>query len=240
MSEENTNKKADTITIKKDDLWRYSTFALLGVLVLGAIFFVLPSGQTINGNVVNEGNKPGNTLPPPTANLEIQEGDYVKGNANAEITIFEFSDFECPFCGGFYKQTLSQIEKEYIDTGKVKFVYKHFPLDNIHPFATPAAEAYECAGEQGKAWDMHDLLFEQGVQGGVSSFKAFAGQLELDQTQFDNCIDSGKYAEKIKADIAQGTAAGIRGTPGFIINGRLVSGAQPFAAFQQVIEAELA
>lgn len=240
MEEETTEKtKGGSITIKKDTLWKYSTFALVGILVLGAIFFVL-SSKSPTGNVVAPPNSPPSKLPGAEAkvNIEIQDGDYFKGDVDAPVTIFEFSDFECPFCGRFYSQTLSQIEREYIDTGKVKLVYKHFPL-SFHQQSEPAAEAYECAGEQGKAWEMHDLLFESGVQGGVSSFKIFAGQLGLDQSQFDNCLDSSKYADKIKADIAQGSASGIRGTPGFFINGKLVSGAQPFSAFKQVIDAEL-
>lgn len=169
---------------------------------------------------------------------ELIDDDAVKGDPNAPVTIVEWSDFECPFCARFYSQTLDQIEKNYIDTGKVKLVYRDFPL-SFHPNAQKAAEAAECAGDQGKFWEMHDLLFDNGVSGGVASFKSFASQLGLNQATFDNCLDSGTHANEVKDDMAAGSAAGIRGTPGFIINGQLVSGAQPYAAFEQAIEAAL-
>ncbi len=170
--------------------------------------------------------------------VALVDDDPVKGDQDAPVTIIEWSDFECPFCGRFYSQTADQIESQYIDTGKVKFVYRDFPL-SFHPNAQKAAEAGECADEQGKFWEMHDLLFEQGVQGGVASFKQFAQQLGLDTAGFNNCLDSGAMASEVQRDIRDGTRAGIQGTPGFLVNGQLVSGAQPFSVFQQIIDAEL-
>ena len=134
---------------------------------------------------------------------------------------------------------LGQLDDAYIKTGKVKFVYRDFPL-SFHPQAQKSAEAAECAGEQGKFFDMHDLLFEKGVQGGVESFKGFAADLGLDTTTFNDCLDSGAMAAEVKKDMADGAAAGVTGTPGFLVNGKLVSGAQPFSAFQAIIDAELA
>jgi protein-disulfide isomerase len=118
-------------------------------------------------------------------------------------------------------------------------------LYSIHPQAQKAAEAAECAGEQGKFWEMHDLLFERqeewsGQQGAPETFKAMAGELDLDQAQFDACLDSDSYADKVAADLQEGQVAGVSGTPAFRINGIEVSGAQPFAAFQQQIEYLLA
>ncbi|MFC1768657.1 DsbA family protein [Nanoarchaeota archaeon] len=178
--------------------------------------------------------------PTPTVNAEdLIDDDAIKGDKDAPVTIVEWSDFECSFCARFYSQTLSKIQEEYIDTGKVKFVYRDFPL-SFHPNAQKAAEAAECAGEQGNYYEMHDLLFEKGVKGGVDSYKQFASDIGLDTDEFNDCLDSGKMASEVKADMDAGAAAGVRGTPGFVINGQAVSGAQPFENFKQIIDAELA
>ena len=133
----------------------------------------------------------------------------------------------------------------YVKTGKVQYIFKNFPLHSIHPQAQKAAEAAECAGEQGKYWEMHDELFAKqqqwsGQSDAVDTFKEMAGELGLDQEQFDACLDEGKYADKINADLQEGIADGVQGTPAFRINGAEVSGAQPFSAFQQQIEFHLA
>ncbi|MBR9676308.1 DsbA family protein [Candidatus Woesearchaeota archaeon] len=180
--------------------------------------------------------------PTPSPNLYMKtliDDDAVKGDPNAVVTIVEWSDFECPFCARFYSETLGQILSEYVDTGKVKFVYRDYPL-SFHPQAQKAAEAAECAGEQDKYFEMHDLLFEKGVKGGVASFKQFASDIGLDTAKFNTCLDTGAMASEVAKDMRDGQSLGIRGTPGFIINGQLVSGAQPFSAFKQVIDAKLA
>tara|TARA_Y100000310_G_C20683169_1_gene817314 strand:- start:63 stop:1589 length:1527 start_codon:yes stop_codon:yes gene_type:complete len=162
-----------------------------------------------------------------------------KGDDKAEVTIIEFSDFECSFCRRFYQQTLPQIESTYIDTGKVKFVYKHFPLSNIHSEAENAGLASECANEQGKFWEYHDLIFDNQQLLSSTIYSQWASQLSLDVNKFDECFNSRKYIDKVQDDFSLGSANGISGTPGFLVNGRLLSGAQPFSAFQQVIEEEL-
>ncbi len=169
----------------------------------------------------------------------IMDDDAVKGDPDAPVTIVEFSDYECPFCERFYSETFGQIDQEYIQTGKVKFVYRDFPL-NFHQNAQKAAEAAECAGEQDQYFEMHNLLFEQGVQGGVTAFKQYAQQLSLNSNEFNECLDSGSMAAEVQKDMQDGQRLGIQGTPGFLINGKLLSGAQPFNAFKQVIEQELA
>ena len=175
----------------------------------------------------------------PTADMKsLIDDDSVKGDKDAPVTIVEFSDYECPFCTKFYEQSLQQIEKNYVDTGKVKFVYRDFPL-GFHQNAQKAAEAAECAGEQDKYFEMHDLLFEKGVVGGVSTFKQYAKDLKLDTTDFDQCLDSGAMAQEVKDDFAAGQQLGVSGTPAFFINGKLVSGAQPYSVFEQIIEQEL-
>ena len=171
--------------------------------------------------------------------VQVEIGDSpVLGSEDAPVTIVEFSDFQCPFCARWYAETKGQLEEQYINTGKVKLVYMHYPL-NFHPEAVPAALASECAYEQGKFWEYHDLIFENPGSLGTASYKRWAGDLGLDQEQFDECYDSGKYDAEVKADLSEGQNAGIRGTPGFLVNGRLISGAQPFAVFRDAIEAEL-
>ena len=173
------------------------------------------------------------------------DDDAYLGDKDAPVTVIEFSDFECPFCRSFWRDTLPLIQSEYIDTGKVKFVYRDFPL-SFHPGAMPAAQAAECAEDQGKYWEMHDKIFsEQGklgsgtVQFGVSELKKWASEIGLNADNFNSCLDSQKYAEEVNNDTKDGQAAGVTGTPGFFINGRIVVGAQPFSAFKQIIEEEL-
>lgn len=169
------------------------------------------------------------------------DDDAIKGNIDAPVTMVEFSDYECPFCGRHYSQTYSQIIKEYVDTGKVRLVYRDFPLD-FHPNAQKAAEAAECfkeqKGDEGY-WKYHDRLFENQDSLSEVNYKKWAKELGADSSKFDTCLDSGKMASEVAKDLQDGQVAGISGTPGFIINGKLVSGAQPFSAFKQIIEQEL-
>jgi protein-disulfide isomerase len=179
------------------------------------------------------------------------DDDPIRGDPNAPITIVEFSDFQCPFCARFHTQTLPSILKEYIDAGKVNLVYRDFPLESIHPNALPAAVAAECANEQGKYWEYHDMLFE--TQNGwsrlsseavISTFSEYASEIGLEQEQFDSCLESGKYLEEVQKDLSDGRAYDITGTPGFFIGNDEIgfvklSGAQPFDSFKQVIDAQL-
>lgn len=227
--------KSETITLKKETLWKASTFVLLAVVV-GYLIFGGSSDTNVKGNNVAPSGGSGPSGNAVAVNMEdLVDDDDFKGNANAPVTIVEWSDYECPFCQRFYSQTLGQIEQEYIDTGKVKFVYRDFPL-SFHPNAQKAAEAAECAGEQGKYYEMHDMLFEKGVAGGVTAFKQYAADIGLNTGDFDTCLDSGAMAAEVAADMSDGTAVGVTGTPGFIINGKLISGAQPYAVFKAEID----
>lgn len=168
----------------------------------------------------------------------------VKGDKNAKVTIVEFSDFECPFCAAFFKDTLPQLTKDYIDTGKVKMYYRHYPLD-FHPKAKPLANAAECANEQGKFWEMHDRIFTENSGGTLASatddtYKQWAVELGLSADQFNSCYDAKKYEANITKDSADGQKFSVSGTPTFYINGVQLVGAQPYQNFKSVIEAELA
>ena len=205
---------------------------------------LLPQSVELKGGIPN--NQPDsdqqdtdNGQNQPTRQEVSLDDDPVKGSEDAPVTIIEFSDFECPYCSKYYSQTLPQIEENYVKTGKVKIVYKDFPLTRIHPDAMKAAQAAECAQDQGNFWEYHDKMFENQDSLGVSSLKQYAQDLGLDTEEFNTCLDSGKYESEVQNDLQQGQSAGISGTPGFLINGRLVTGAQPYANFKQIIEEEL-
>jgi predicted DsbA family dithiol-disulfide isomerase len=169
--------------------------------------------------------------------IDVAVGDGPpRGPEDAPVTIVEFSDFQCPYCARV-NPTLDEILRRYPD--QVRVLFRHFPLD-FHQQAPKAAEASRCASEQGKFWEYHDLLFANQKALGVDQLKQYAGQLGLDQSNFDQCLDSGREAAAVQQDIADGRAAGVSGTPAFFINGRFVNGALPLENFVEVIEAELA
>lgn len=166
--------------------------------------------------------------------FSITKDDHIRGDFNASITLVEFSDFECPFCERHFP-TLNKILSDY--KGKVRLVYKHFPLTQIHPNAQKAAEASECASEQGKFWEYHDKLFENQPQGySLDKFKQWAKDLRLNSGKFNNCLDSGKFAQKVKDEQQEGVKKGVNGTPATFINGQLLSGALPYDSFKQEID----
>ncbi len=165
------------------------------------------------------------------------EGHPAQGPADAPVTIVEFSDFECPFCGQVVP-TLRQIKEHYGD--KVRLVFRQFPLTSIHPHSQKAAEAAICALQQGKFWEMHDAMFGDQKALEVPDLKKKAATVGLDTAKFDQCLDSGQSADRIKDDERAGTLVGVSGTPAMFINGRSLSGAQPYDAIAKVIDEELA
>jgi len=177
-------------------------------------------------------------IPPRRYEVSL-DNNAVKGSPDAPVTIVEFSEFECPFCGVYSRDTYPQIAKAYIETGKVKYVFRHFPL-NFHANAQKAAEAAECASEQGKFWEYHDVLFANQSALDVASLKKYASDLGLDAAKFDACLDSGRMADEVAKDAAEGASYGVTGTPAFFVNGLKLKGAQPFEVLQRLIEEELA
>lgn len=186
--------------------------------------------------------------PPPTNDTPASpDDDIVLGDADAPITLIEFSDFQCPFCSKFYSETLSQIKKEYIDTGKVKLVYRDYPL-SFHPAALPAALAVECAADQSTeaAWALHDAIFENQTAGqelNPDNIKKWAGGIRaINASALQSCIDNKTHEEEVNKDMADGQASGIDGTPGFWILGpdgqnKKISGAYPFDTFKAEFDA---
>jgi protein-disulfide isomerase len=173
-------------------------------------------------------------LEPPRQNVAAGDGP-AKGPAAAPIQLIEFSDFQCPYCQRA-NPTVDQVLSTYGD--RIHFVYRHFPLPN-HPNALPAAEASQCAAEQGKFWPYHDKLFASPSRLSEADLKQHAVELGLDGSKFNACVDARKYKAQIESDRQAGEEAGVNGTPAFFVNGRLLSGAQPFDAFKRIIDDEL-
>lgn len=192
----------------------------------------------LSGAVVNSGDAAQPTANPAAATSAASSDDPSFGPEDAGVVIVAFSDFQCPYCSRFVTETLPSIQEAYGD--KVRFIFRDFPLGAIHPNAQKAAEAGQCAQEQGLFWEYHDLLFANQATLTVPDLKNFAGQVGVDSATFNDCLDSGKYTDEVVLDLRDGQAAGITGTPGFIMNGLLVKGAQPFSLFQQVIDQLLA
>lgn len=250
MSIEKKSKRQERREKMKQQEQRNRLIMIILMVIGGALLvfaFVWPSLRPIAQVVTVD---PGTH---PNAN------DNSMGDPNAPIVIEEFSDFQCPFCERFHEDTEPLLRQYYIDTGKVRFIYRsmgNWVSGNTGGGKTESQDAAlgaYCAGEQNKFWEMHALLFANVLGEDVGSFtdqriKAIAAEIDgLDTDQFDSCYDSGKYEDRVQQDFADGQAAGISGTPGFIItytaNGetktRSIDGAQPFSAFQQELEAAL-
>lgn len=180
--------------------------------------------------------------PDPNEPVDISLGDAPRiGDPDAPIVIVEYTDFQCPYCSRHFQQTYPQIVENYVETGQVLYVFKDFPLTSIHPQAVLAAEAARCARDQGAYIEMHDMLFER--QGewnnrgdAASIFNTYATDLGLDSETFAACLESQEHRDGVMADLDEGSRLGVRGTPGFFINGHFLSGAQPYPVFEQAIE----
>lgn len=175
-------------------------------------------------------------LEPPRQQVTLTPDDLAEGDANAPVTVVEFSDFQCPFCAQA-APTLARIRSTY---GKqVRFVWKDLPLTAIHPQAFKASEAGWCANEQGKFWNYHDHLFANRGALEPANLKKYAAEMKLDTAKFDACLDSSKYSERVRQSMNMASTLGVTSTPSTFVNGRLVSGAQPYAEFAAVIDDEL-
>lgn len=174
-------------------------------------------------------------------------GEPFKGKKDAKLTLVEFSEYQCPFCGRHVRDTYPTLDKEYVQTGKVKYVFRDLPLESIHKNAFKAAEATHCAGEQGKFWELHDRLFENQKALEPASLTTYAQAIGVDAKKFQACLDGGKYAADIRKDMADAAKYGITGTPTTVIgltepNGstikvlKVLRGAQPIAAFKDALD----
>jgi protein-disulfide isomerase len=233
----------------KPPVGRTHTLAV-AMLIVGALFgyFVRP---TLEGWLTPGGTQ---TQPPgvgpralPKSQEEvmpylISQTRHFKGDPAAPITVIEFADFQCPYCGLFDREAARLIEEQYVVSGKVRFGYLHFIF--LGPESQWAAEASECAADQERFWEYHDLLFasQQGENQGAfnkDKLKGFASLLGLDRTDFDRCLDSGKYAALAHGQTQALSTLGVESTPTFVVNGEVMVGAQSFEPFKDLIEKEL-
>ncbi len=194
-------------------------------------------------------DEPSQTAKPKDVIVGIDD-DPFKGEPNARVTLIEFSDYQCPFCARFSRETLPKIEEAYVKSGKVKYVFRDFPLVTIHKDAIKAAEAANCAGEQKKYWEMHDRLFANQKSLKLEDLPKHAEALGLNRAAFEACLKSEKYFREVQADLKDGLKAGVKSTPTFFIGLtqkddntfkalRTVTGAQPYPVFKEAIDALL-
>ena len=215
----------------------------------------LQTGQTALGKDMGEvrdllRRQPG--APQPSREIVLSvEGAPFKGNPNATVTLVEFTDYECGFCARHVKDTVPELEREYIATGKLKYVFRNFPLESIHKKAFKAHEAAVCAGEQNKFWEMHDRLFAHQSALTLADLPGHADALGLDPERFQSCLNLGRHAAQVRRDLAEGQKAGVTATPAFFLGlttpnsstlkvTRTLRGAKPYAAFKEAIDALLA
>ena len=263
-------EKSDTVNLKKSTYNR-----ILGGLIFAIAISAFLGGYSLGSFEQNDSNdidtalllaqinklaeqkapsptqQPTQNLAPTTFNIRFDADDPVMGDSDAPITIIEFSDFQCPFCSRFYQNTLPQIEKNYIDTGKAKLVYMDLPLDNLHKNARLSHVAAECANEQGEFWQYHDMLFDtqaewQNMPSEVhmTFLRQQAFDMGFDIEQYDLCLESPEILKEVEQDSLEASRNGATGTPTFFIGTekdgfvKLV-GAQPYSTFQATLDSKL-
>ncbi len=236
---------------KEEGMNIQGSIIIAGVLV--AISILLAANKISGGSFIKFSNNTVNTVNAGNvaagSSVKIEERKDAATEGGGKVTIVEFSDFQCPFCQDFFNKAYKEIKSKYIDTNKVKFIYRHYPLSSLHPDAQKAAEAGECANRQGRFFDYHDLLFTRmvpisqanpkGAGLDVASLKRYAVELGLDSARFNTCLDNGETKEVVAKDMEVATKAGVTGTPTFFIDGVKIVGSQPMSNFEQVIEEAL-
>ncbi len=215
MTEEQKEKRKIKLEFDELSLWRIGTILFAVLFIISIVTGGFRGGS--QEDALPSPTNPQNLPPEPGIDAKIdlnEDDDPVKGDAKAPVTLIEYSDFQCPFCGRAFTQTLPQIEENFVKKGKVKLVFRDLPLA-FHPEAHPAAEAAECADEQGKFWAYHDLLFKNQQELGTANYKKWAQEAGLDVSKFNSCFDAGKYKSEVDKDNADATKAGASGTPTF-------------------------
>jgi protein-disulfide isomerase len=229
-----------TFTFKRSHFYSVLTvlaFAI-GVLVGYAVWGYAPARAGQTAQTSGEIAEVPVTAQPQFVRYDIPSEGYPSiGPNDAPITIVEFSDYQCPYCQRWHEQVYEPLLAAY--PGKIRFVYRHFPLSTIHPEAFDAAQAAMCAGEQGSYWTYHEMLFS-GRSLGSSIYTQYAHDLSLNIERFNDCMAAGSYRAKIEADTDFAVNLGVRSTPTFFVNGLAIVGAQPLDVFKQVIDKELA
>lgn len=219
-------KDRAAVRASRGRIWPYLSIVGAAAGIIGA-FFLISAGGGSSGDVASA--YPAGYTPP------------VQGDANAPVEIVMFGDFQCPSCKRFETEVLPQLRTQYVDEGKVRFLWRNF--EHYGEESVAAAKGAHCAGEQGQFWEYHDLLYrnQRGIGSGAfgrSNLLAFAEQLSLQSGSFTSCLDGFKYDGVLAGDYKMARDEGVNGTPGFFINGQYVAGAQPFDTFASIIEAE--
>lgn len=235
-------------TKKGFDVWVYVWEKRINFAFLFSVAALILSGYntyklttisaqpSVPGAVANNFEKPEKIV------KDLPKGYPVLGDPNAKLTIVEFADFQCPFCGKFFKEVYPTIKSKYIDTGKIKFVYMDYAF--LGQESKDAAEAAKCAAEQGKFWEYHDEIYnnQKGENQGTfntTALRGFAQKLGLDLAKFNQCVADTKYDKSIEDEMVLGSKYGISGTPGFLIGKKVIRGASGVATFEQVIDSQL-
>ena len=245
------------ITIKKSVfnkiLVGFIVVSVVSAFLGGYILGTNEQNSNIQSSIIQTTQTTTSTQPERTPIIQVSlDDDPLRGDENAPINLIEFSDFGCPFCAKFHQSTLPLIEENYIKTGKVKFIYRDFPILSLHPNAGIAAMSAECANDQGMFWQYHDYLFEnqnswQKLQSddAADTFKQYAAELNLNTENFNSCLGSGKYANEVNNDLNDGRFYGVTGTPAFFVGNDKIGytkiiGAQPYPVFERLFEEQLA
>jgi protein-disulfide isomerase len=245
MEEVNKNFNSEVVSTRKYNPYLIPiAIVVAGIIIAGAILYAQnprltgfeKKENTAQAPLPSEGNVPSENK---KVKLTVTERDHIRGNPSAPVTIVEYSDFQCPFCERFHS-TLQQILADYPD--KIRWVYRHFPLDQLHPEARPAAEASECVAEQkgnDGFWQFADSLFENQSKLGKNLYKELAKSMGLNMAQFEDCLSSRKYKDRVEADLKEGINFGVNGTPGNFVNDELVLGAVPYQTLKTLVEKAL-
>lgn len=252
---QNQNTPQQTQPFNKNLAMICGTIIVACLIIAGTILYTNSksgSNVVVNGN--NQNQQPQPQPQQPTGPVKVSvDNDAVLGDKNAPLTMIEFSDYECPFCKRHFTDVYPQIKKDYIDTGKVKLVFRDFiAVPSHNPLATSQAMAAECAREQGGDsvyYKYHDEIFKKTTSGGngmqVSQLATIATSLGLNATKLQQCLDSNKYKDEVEKDVAYGSTVGVSGTPSFfvgkssadgVIDGTIIVGAQPYSAFKVIID----
>ena len=221
--------------------WKTALDVVTSLVMIGAAVFLVMSNLSSRAR-----SRPELRIPEQPVSIE---GAATKGSPTAPVVMIAFADFQCPFCGRFAREVLPELQKDYIETGRVQLVYRHLPLPN-HPLAVPAARAAECAGQQGQFWPMHDGLFAEGAQLDEAGLRSLVGALAVDPGDLAGCLADPQVAELVRRDAETARALGLPGTPSFLLGSRLpdsrvdvfrvFSGARSAAQFRQEMDRALA
>jgi len=231
--------------------WFYGLMAVLAVTGVGLIGYTIGSSAgggddapppAASGAGDRAGESPGAGAEPRFP-AQYDTLGVVRGSEDARVVVREFSDYQCPFCRRF-SSTARRIHEEYVETGRVRYVFFDFPLVNQHPNAMAAAQAARCAGDQGAYWPMHDLLFEQQDEWGgrddpLPAFREYAGELGVDAGELASCVESGRVREAVRTSLEFGRALGVRSTPTIVVNNQAIQGAADWDRVKRIIDGQL-